>query len=441
MKGGIHRLGVVALREAYAAGRVSVVAATDAYLERIARFNPELKAFTQVDGEGARAAALVSAARFDAGTARALEGVPIAVKANLDVAGLNVHGGIGAYRDRVAASDCEAVTRLRDAGAIILGVLNMHEAALGATTDNVFFGQCQNPHRAGYTPGGSSGGSGAAVAAGLCAAALGTDTLGSVRIPAAYCGVTGLKPTNGLVPDAGMMLLVQRLDCIGPLARSVADVEAVMRVLAPLEPAVALQRVATLSSVGREEQEPAVRAALTLAEDMVRGLGLRVEEQNSALDHHRVRLAGFIEAAREADRIFGADMAASPDGFSASFKSYLEFGRGLGPPAVAQGRAALDAAAAEVRSILQLADVILLPTTPQAAFPHRQPAPVSQADFTALANIAGLPALAIPAGWSEDGLPVGVQLMGRAGTEAGLLLLGAKLEAALNAYRPPLGYE
>ena len=436
----LHQLGVVALLEAFAAGRVSVAAATEQYLERIAEFDPALKAFTQVDAEGARAAAQESARRYDAGIARPLEGVPIAIKANLDVAGLKVHGGIGAYRDRVASADCAAVKRLHDAGAVILGMLNMHEAALGATTDNVFFGQCQNPHKAGYTPGGSSGGSGAAVAAGLCAAALGTDTLGSVRIPAAYCGVSGLKPTNGLVPDAGMMLLVKRLDCIGPLARSVADVDAVMRALAPLEPEQSVRRFAMLSSLDAVEQEPAVRAALILARDLLVGLGFEVSEQKVSIDHHRVRLSGFIEAAREGDRIFAADIAEHPDGFSPAFKSYLEFGRGVGAAAEANGRQVLDAAAAEVRAVLQMADVILLPTTPQAAFPHSQAAPVSQADFTALANIAGLPALSIPAGWSEDGLPVGVQLMGRAGAEATLLALGAKLEAALNAYRPPLGY-
>jgi len=437
----MHQLGVVALLEAYLAGRVSVVAATEQYLERIAAFDPQLKAFTQVAVDGARAAAKASAQRYDAGTARPLEGVPIAIKANLDVAGLHVHGGIDAYRDRIATADCTAVERLRDAGAVILGMLNMHEAALGATTDNLFFGQCQNPHRPGYTPGGSSGGSGAAVAAGLCAAALGTDTLGSIRIPAAYCGVTGLKPTNGLVPDAGMMLLVQRLDCIGPLARSVADTAAVMAALAPLAPAQSVDRIATLSSLEAVQQEAAPRAAFALARDLLGGLGFAVSEHKVAIDHHRVRLAGFVEAARCGDALFADEIAANPQGFSPPFKSYLDFGRGMSAAALAQGREVLDAAAAEVRAVLLLADVILLPTTPQAAFPHSSDAPVSQADFTALANIAGLPALAIPAGWSDDGLPVGVQLMGRPGSEATLLALGARLEAALNAYRPPLDYQ
>jgi aspartyl-tRNA(Asn)/glutamyl-tRNA(Gln) amidotransferase subunit A len=265
MAAKIHQLGVVALLDAYRAGRVSVVAAIDHYLERIARFDPDLKAFTHVDAAGARAAAQDSARRWDDGTARPLEGVPIAVKANIDVAGLPVHGGIGALRHRFAAQDAEVITRLKSAGAVILGMLNMHEAALGATTDNAFFGICQNPHKAGYTPGGSSGGSGAAVAAGLCAAALGTDTLGSVRIPAAYCGVSGLKPTNGLVSNQGLILLVGRLDCIGPLARSVEDAGAVLAVMADLPEAGTIHRIATLSSTDSVDQDPAVRAAFSLA--------------------------------------------------------------------------------------------------------------------------------------------------------------------------------
>jgi aspartyl-tRNA(Asn)/glutamyl-tRNA(Gln) amidotransferase subunit A len=127
----------------------------------------------------------------------------LGIKSNIAVAGLPWTGGMGLRRDIVAARDAEVVRRLRDAGAAILGTLNMHEAALGATTDNAFNGRTHNPHRHGHTPGGSSGGSGAAVAAGLCDAALGTDTLGSIRIPAAYNGVYGLKPTHGAVLDEG----------------------------------------------------------------------------------------------------------------------------------------------------------------------------------------------------------------------------------------------
>ncbi len=440
MAGGIHALGVVSLLEAFRAGRVSVVAATDHYLDRVARFDGGLNCYTHVDAAGARAAAAASAARYDAGTARALEGVPIAVKANIDVAGLPVHGGIGVLRGRIAASDAEAVARLKAAGAVVLGMLNLHEAALGATTDNAFFGATQNPHRPGYTPGGSSGGSGAAVAAALCAAALGTDTLGSVRIPAAYCGVTGLKPTHGLVSQAGLMLLVERLDDIGPLARSVEDCAAVMGEMADLAAAPGIRRIATLSSTASVDQEPAVRAAATLVASLLEGLGCEVREHRTSIDHHKVRLAGFIEAAREGQARFGALIAKDPAGFSPQFRSYLAFGDGIDAATVAQGRRTMDAAAAELHAVLGMADAILLPTTPQAAFAHGTDAPVSQADFTALANLAGLPALSLPAGWSADGLPVGVQLVGRAASEAALLALGGRLQSTLNAWRPPAGF-
>jgi aspartyl-tRNA(Asn)/glutamyl-tRNA(Gln) amidotransferase subunit A len=441
MAAGLHQLGVVALGASFRAGRVSVVAACRHYLERIARFDPALGAFTFVDREGALAAAQASAERLEAGTPRPLEGVPLAVKGNLDVAGWPVTGGIGAFRDRVAPGDAEAVARLRAAGAVLLGVTNLHEAALGATTDNAFFGRTQNPHRMGFTAGGSSGGSGAAVAAGLCAAALGTDTLGSIRIPASYCGITGLKPGFGRVPTGGLMHLAERLDVVGPMARSVADCAALMAVLA--EPGAAarpLGRVATLSSSRRVPTDPAVDAAMRLAGDLLRGLGLRVDEQAAEIDHGRIRLAGFIEAAQEARLRFGPDLARDPQGFSPLFRANLEFAAGADAAALQQGRRAMDAAARELQAVLRLADAVLLPATPQPAFAHGGEVPVSVADFTALANFAGLPALALPAGWTGDGLPVGVQLVGRAGEEASLLALGEKLEAALNAWRPPAAY-
>ncbi|MBS3962231.1 MAG: amidase [Sandarakinorhabdus sp.] len=437
---GIHQLGVVPLLEACRAGRVSVVATTNHYLERIARFDPALRAFTHVDADGARAAARESARRWDAGTARPLEGVPIAVKANIDVAGLPVHGGIRALHQRIPAQDAEVIVRLKAAGAVILGMLNMHEAALGVTTENAFFGNCQNPHKAGHTPGGSSGGSGAAVAAGLCAAALGTDTLGSIRIPAAYCGISGLKPTNGLVSSQGLIPLVGWLDCIGPLARSVEDVGAIMAQMADLAEWAPIRRIATLSSIDSVEQAPAVRAALALSVDLLEGLGCTITRHQVAIDHREVRVAAFFECAREADVQFGAMAATAPDGFSPYLRSCLELGAGTDAAAADRGRRIMDAAANELQAVLGMAEAVLLPTTPQAAFPHGGEAPVSQADFTALANLAGLPALSIPAGWTAEGLPVGVQLVGRARSETALLALGRKLEAALNAWRPPPGF-
>lgn len=429
----LYRLPIAALRTADA------IAVTEAYLDRIARFDGVLRAFTLVDADGARAAAAASAARIAADAARPLEGVPIGIKANIDVEGWPTTAGVAARREAIATSDAAVVMRLREAGAVILGQLNMHEAALGATTDNEAYGRTENPHAIGRTPGGSSGGAGAAVAAGLCAAALGTDTLGSIRIPAAYNGVYGLKPTHGVVPDDGLVFLCRRFDSIGPLARSVADLAAVMAVLAPLGEAAPVTHVATLFSVDEAEREPAVQAGFAAALAALGQLGLRVvEAPTPGLDLAAARTGGFIQMAREAARTFAADRAAG--GISTAMTGVFDFGTGASAETLAAGAAAMAGAVETMARVLGDAEVVIMPTTPQVAFAHGR-APVTQADFTALANLAGLPALSLPAGWSDAGLPVGVQLVGRRGGEAGLLELAARLDAELGAYRLPVGYE
>ncbi|MFN3590713.1 MAG: amidase [Thermaurantiacus sp.] len=439
--GDAHRLGVLGLAERLRRKKGGAEAATRHFLDRIARIDPGLCAFTHVASEEALAAAADCDRRLADGSARPLEGVPVGLKANIDVAGWPVTGGIGAFRDRIAPGDAEVARRLRSAGAVLLGLLNMHEAALGATTDNAFFGRTHNPHRHGFTPGGSSGGSGAAVAAGLVPAALGTDTLGSVRIPAGYCGVAGLKATNGAVSNEGLMLLVERWDCIGPLARSVADCGAILEVLADLGDSAPIARVATLASMERVDLAPAVRAAFRTARNLLRGIGPDVGEHTARLDHHRVRMAGFVMATREAQAHFGPAMQENANGFSQQFRDLLAFGARFDAAAVREAEVTIDSARAELHAILQVADAILLPTTPGPAFAFEGPHPVSQADFTALANIAGLPALSLPAGWTEEGLPVGIQLLARPGAERALIALGTQLEQALNATRWPQGHE
>jgi aspartyl-tRNA(Asn)/glutamyl-tRNA(Gln) amidotransferase subunit A len=415
------------------------IALTERCFDRIARFNGQLKAFTALDEDGARAAAAESAVRLARGEARPLEGVPIGIKANIDVAGLATTAGVAARREDIALVDAEVVTRLRAAGAVILGHLNMHEAALGATTDNEAFGRTENPHRPGHTPGGSSGGSGAAVAAALCTAALGTDTLGSIRIPAAYNGIYGLKPTHGLVPDAGLVFLCRRLDSVGPMARSVAELGALMEVMANLHPAHPVARVAVLETVEAAEMEPAVRAGYDAAKAALAGLGLPPQlVPTPGLDLAAARLGAFIEMAREAAATFAADREAG--GISHGLAAVLDFGTNASREMLAAGEAAVAHAAVTVNGVLGTADVVLMPTTLQAAFAHGK-APVTQADFTGLANIAGLPALSLPSGMSGDGLPVAVQLVGRRGSEATLLALAGKLDAALGAYRFPRGFD
>ncbi len=436
-----HRLGAAGLAARLREAGGGAEAALAHFLARIRRLDPAIGAFTHVAEDEAMAAARASDRRLAEGRGGPLEGVPVALKANLDVAGWPVTGGIGAFADRRPAADSAAAAGLRRAGAVLIGLANLHEAALGATTDNRFYGRTHNPHRHGFTAGGSSGGSGAAVAAGLCAAALGTDTLGSVRIPAAYCGVTGLKPTNGLVPSGGLIALVPAWDCIGPIARSVADCALVLEALARPGEASPIARVAVPAGLDAGEIDPAVAAGFRLSRQLLKGLGVEVAEHALPVDYHRVRLSGFVLATRAARARFGAEMDAAPQGFSSEFKTLLDFGARFDAEAVAAAEAAIAAARDTLCATLSVADAILLPTTPQPAFAFDGPHPPSQADFTALANIAGLPALALPAGWTADGLPVGVQLLGRPGAERALLALGGRLEAALQATRWPPGMD
>lgn len=162
-----------------------------------------------------------------------LDGAPIALKENIDVAGLPCTAGTEAFRQRIPDRDAAAYRRLRGAGAVLLGKLNMHEGAFGGSTDKKAYGRCINPLKVGFTAGGSSGGSGAAVAAGLCVAALGTDTMGSIRVPASYCGIFGFKPTNGAISTEGVIPLSFTLDTVGPMARCAIDIVAVTEILIP----------------------------------------------------------------------------------------------------------------------------------------------------------------------------------------------------------------
>lgn len=382
--------------------------------------NAALNAFTDFDRD----------ARLGDGP---LSNLTIGIKANIAVEGLPWTGGLKAYKDRIADKDAEAVTKLRAAGAAILGTLNMEEAALGAKTDNPFFGATHNPHKISYTPGGSSGGSGAAVAAGLCDAALGTDTMGSVRIPAAYCGVYGLKPTAGAISQDGLEIVDSSLDSIGPLARSLEDLETVSRVLMNLADPQVIDNIALLENLGGVDCEPAVLEGYERARE---ALGAK---QSFTLPHPltRIRFAGFILSSLGLCKELADVLKNNPEGLSDQLKFLLTFGPERSAADLAEDRKILAETTDALRAVVEQHGAILLPTAPQVAFSHDDKAPANQADFTCLANIAGLPAVSIPAGWSSDGLPVGMQLIGAAGNELGLFALARELDEKLSAYRAP----
>jgi len=244
------------IRQQYIDGTCSVVEYIEKTLEEIRVENTELNAFTHIAGQAAiDQAEQLDAQRYDTQPIAPLFGVPIAVKDNIDVRGMPTTAGISAYRNRIAFSNAEVVRKLSEAGAIIVGKTNLPEGALGANTDNELFGATDHPSRRGYSVGGSSGGSACAVARRLVPVALGTDTLGSVRIPSAYCGVVGLKPSNGLVSLRGSVPLHTSFDTIGPIASTCEDLRLILDCIGGYDPQCEVAREAP-------EEQPKMRESL-----------------------------------------------------------------------------------------------------------------------------------------------------------------------------------
>jgi len=340
---------------AFALGRWSPLEVFDAYARRIASLNPVLNAVLDTRFTAAREEAASSADRWARGAPLSeIDGAVVLVKANIAVEGLPWHAGIKAYERRIAREDAVCVARLKAAGAVIAGTVNMEEAALGAVTDNPWFGRTLNPwggEGQAITPGGSSGGSGSAVAAGLCIMALGTDTMGSVRIPAAYCGVAGHKPSRGMIDTGGVVALSWTLDHVGPLARSARDLSAFTAALSgqPQRP----QKGLTGLTIGRWRFEDALRcdpdvmAAFETALARLDAAGARiVDVRPEHYAYGQSRRAGLLVSEIEALHIHGPQLQKTPEGFSEGLRNLLGWGaakrrenrRGLRPGARSRNR-------------------------------------------------------------------------------------------------------
>ncbi len=395
------------LREAYADGSLDPVAVTEAYLDRIAQENPRLNAYVAVTAEAAREAAAASSARWRAGRpVSAIDGAPIAVKDNIDMAGAVTANGLPGGRR--AETDAAVVARLREAGAVLLGKTNLHEAAFGTTTFNPHWGMTHNPHREGWTAGGSSGGSGAAVAAGLAVAALGSDTMGSIRLPAAYCGCFGLKPTRGAVPLEGVTPLAPSLDHVGPLARTAEDALVLLEVLSgrPLGPEGDWRpvRLAAFDGYPLEAE----------VEDTLPPLDLPALDWPD-YDPPAARMAGLLVIEAEAFAALGI-----PEGASDELRGYLEYGAKLAPERLTAARETLRRIREDAAERIGDA-VIVAPVAPCGPFPRSRKAPANQGELLAFANLTGLPALAFPRGRMANGMPFALQAIAGPGREAALV--------------------
>jgi aspartyl-tRNA(Asn)/glutamyl-tRNA(Gln) amidotransferase subunit A len=426
---------LVEVRAALAAGTLDPVHLVRATLADLGRAEPRLNAFVAVHREAALAAA---AAVRDEGAEAAgrLRGVPLAIKDNFDEAGLPSAAGCRAYRDRVPAEDAAAVARLRRAGGVIVGRTNMDELADGTTSENPHHGPVHNPWRHGYHAGGSSGGSAAAVAAGLVAGALGTDTGGSVRIPAALCGVVGFKPSRDLVSTRGVLPLSTTLDHVGTLTRGVADAAALLEVIAERSPGlrdggvpqVGRLRVGVLEQFGMDaDAEVAVALEAALPTFEAAGLTLRPLGLPALAEGGRILTRLYRP---EAAAAHGARLHERPDDFGVEVRLDLERGRQADPSKHAAGLAARAALAAQVAAAMADVDLLVCPTTPHAARPHGAPGAGDYLVYTCPFNATGQPAISIPMGFVE-GLPVGLQLVGRPGEDAVVLGAAAAVERRL----------
>jgi aspartyl-tRNA(Asn)/glutamyl-tRNA(Gln) amidotransferase subunit A len=416
--------------------------ALEACLERIAALNGKLNAVLDL-APGARGEAEAAQARRDAGKSLSrMDGVPVLVKANIAIAGLPCHAGIGAYRNEIAGGDSEAVAHLRASGAVILGTLNMEEGALGAVTDNPHFGRTFNPWGEGLTPGGSSGGSGAAAAAGFAPVTLGTDTMGSVRIPAAYCGISGHKPSRGAISTQGVIALSHALDHVGPLAARAGDLAPAFSALSGIPlPAHAKPLEGMMIGRWRIELETDVPGeimrAFEGALETLRALGARiVDTRLRRYAFGKTRREGLLISEYEGHAIHAQALEETPGGFSPGFTKMLAWGATQSEARYREALTALDLCGVEAAQTFSEVDFVVSPTALEAAFAFGDPVPAGQADLTAFANFAGIPATSVPMGLSADGLPLGLQIMAGAGRDYAAMALAAAFEARRGPLKP-----
>jgi aspartyl-tRNA(Asn)/glutamyl-tRNA(Gln) amidotransferase subunit A len=417
---------------------VSPVELTRDCLERIEKLNPKLNAFITVTPESARQEARTAEAEIARGEWRGpLHGVPISLKDLIDTAGVRTTAASALHKDRVPNQDAEVVRRLRQAGAVILGKNNLHEFAYGGSSLVSFFGDTHNPHNPALIAGGSSGGSAAAVTAGLCYAAIGSDTAGSIRLPAALCGCVGLKPTYGRISARGVIPLSWSLDHVGPIARSVSDAAIVLQAIAgydaldiasanvPVEDYVSglpnetkRLRVGIPREYFFDDLNEEISAAVENAIATIRTLVAEVREvrlSDSKIDIPADRVVQLAEShAYHAENI-----ARTPELYQPETLRRIRLGENISAAEYMVRRRELDEARRQAHEIFADIDVLITPTSPipapAIADLKKDPEALRPAELELLRNtrpfnVWGLPTISIPCGVTKAGLPIGLQI-------------------------------
>ena len=464
------------LTDAYRRGDLTPTAVAEDYLARIGALDGKVGAYLTVVREQALAAAHESELRWRAGTPRGpLDGAPVALKDVLCTAGVRTTAGSKMLERFVPPYDATTVERLRAAGAVVLGKTNMDEFAMGSSTEHSAFHPTRNPWDLARVPGGSSGGSAAAVAGGLAAGSYGSDTGGSIRQPAAFCGVVGMKPTYGRVSRYGLIALASSLDQIGPFAQDVTDTALLLTAVAGYDRrdatsieapvpdyAAELSKGVAGLTLGLPDEyfidgmDPDVERAVRQAIEVLKGLGARIERVSLPTTQHSLAAYYVILPAEASSnlarydgvkyglRVAGRDLIEMQSktraaGFGAEVKRRIM----LGTYALSAGY--YDAYYGKAQSVRTLVrrefaaafarvDLIVAPTTPNVAFKHGEkedPLSMYLNDvFTIPGNLSGIPGVSVPCGFNAGGLPIGLQVLGRPLDEARVLRAAYAYEQA-----------
>jgi aspartyl-tRNA(Asn)/glutamyl-tRNA(Gln) amidotransferase subunit A len=431
----------------------SPVDLTQACLKRIEKYNRTVNAFITVTGESALATARAMEAEGQRGKWRGpLHGIPIALKDNIDTAGIRTTGASELFKDRIPAEDAEVVRRLKNAGAIVLGKLNMHEFAYGATSAVTYFGAVHNPWALDRISGGSSGGSAASIAADLCFGTLGTDTGGSIRIPSSDCGVVGLMASYGRVSNRGVIPMAWTLDHVGPICKTVEDAALMLGVIAgydEMDPTTANVPVPDYSGAFKipvsklrlglpragffDGLDPDFAKAVEAAVGVLRKLTASVTEVQ-------------LPAAVGAQNIWGPETYAyhakwlteSPEKYQAATRAQMIGSAGTKPEVYAQARRQVDLVRREIKKVFANVDILIAPTmkVPPATIaatlnPSGRGNPGGgNLNSPGVFDVYGLPAITLPCGFTNSGLPIGLQISGAPFAESKMLSLARAYEQA-----------